>query len=238
MKQYTSGEKAVILAKLAEPFDPEDIKWLPKIVNKGQDSAMGLAYADPRVYIDRLNDVVGSDGWQQQIVSVIPAVGYSQFKKGWGEKPDTNITGQGKLMVVCRVCIDSLGFHEDGGESDITDENCMTVACAQAFKRACVSFGLGRYLYDLPKDGWYPYDKKTRQITNPPELPDWALPKYVCEDTGQPIKPATVQGKYYRVSDLVKHSRQKYGQILSLEAMMSRAKKAKEGAPQQDLQAA
>jgi len=39
-----------------------------------------------------------------------------------------------------------LGTHSGTGEAWADDENAMTAAEAQAFKRACSCFGLGRYL--------------------------------------------------------------------------------------------
>ena len=51
----------------------------------------------------------------------------------------------------------------------------MTAAEAQAFKRACACFGLGRYLYDLA-GSWVDLDEK-KQILSKPKFPEWALPK-------------------------------------------------------------
>jgi len=111
----------------------------------------------------------------------------------------------------------------------LEDENCFTVASAQAFKRACVAFGLGRYLYDLPKDQWFDYDPKTRQFVSAPPLPDWAVPKYTCVDTGKPIQAATIQGRHYTAREIVRKSREKYGVPLSLEAMLARMRKKRAG---------
>ncbi|MFQ5616798.1 MAG: hypothetical protein ACE5GO_10135 [Anaerolineales bacterium] len=62
------------------------------------------------------------------------------------------------------------------GECDPGDANTVTSAFAQGFKRSCADFGLGRYLYFLPQR-WCDYDAKKKQITAPPGLPIWALPK-------------------------------------------------------------
>jgi hypothetical protein len=46
---------------------------------------------------------------------------------------------------------------------------------AQAFKRACSDFGIGRYLYDI--DGqWVDLDERERPASTP-HLPEWAIPK-------------------------------------------------------------
>lgn len=46
---------------------------------------------------------------------------------------------------------------------------------AQSFKRSCVCFGLGRYLYNLAEI-WVPLTEH-RQPFEFPSLPQWALPK-------------------------------------------------------------
>jgi hypothetical protein len=66
--------------------------------------------------------------------------------------------------VTCRLTIAGV-TRSDVGECDLSDENAFTSAKAQAFKRACAAFGLGRYLYDLPKQ-WVEYDAQHRCITD------------------------------------------------------------------------
>jgi hypothetical protein len=53
----------------------------------------------------------------------------------------------------------------DIGEKNSGDVNTATSAIAQAFKRACVKFGLGRHLYTL-ESVWVPYDGQRKQITS------------------------------------------------------------------------
>lgn len=57
------------------------------------------------------------------------------------------------------------------GEFDGSDKIAQgTVAEAQAFKRACSKFGLGRYLYDVPIS-WVGYDENSRRLNETPTLP-------------------------------------------------------------------
>jgi hypothetical protein len=65
----------------------------------------------------------------------------------------------GKILVTCKVTIDGLGTHSGTGEEWADEDNAMTSAEAQAFKRACSCFGLGRYFYyfDAP---WVDIDEK------------------------------------------------------------------------------
>ena len=50
------------------------------------------------------------------------------------------------------------------GEAAPDDDNTATSALAQAFKRACVKFGLGAYLYRLPRQ-WVEYDAQRKRFT-------------------------------------------------------------------------
>ncbi len=218
----------LIKSKLSECFDPEDIKWLPGTTNKDRTSAQAMAYADPRAYMDRLNEVVGPENWSKEF-RTLTATGFDRVKEGWGNAEDKVFPNQGKLLVTCRLTIKGIGATEDVGEAELTDPNAHTVAAAQAFKRACVQFGMGRYLYDLPKV-WCDFDNKTKQFKTTPVLPDWAIPTYHCSETGKKLEATEVNGKVYSVQDLVRISRHKYGRILSVEGMTALAKQAKERA--------
>ncbi len=81
----------------------------------------------------------------------------------------------GKVLVTCTLTITGLGCHAGSGEEWADEENAMTAAEAQAFKRAASCYGLGRYLYDLA-EMWVPLNEH-RQPIQIPTLPQWALPK-------------------------------------------------------------
>jgi hypothetical protein len=95
---------------------------------------------DLRHYIDRLNEVAGPD---------------------WSDEYQVQDGGK---VVVCRLTIGGI-TRSDVGEAKPNDENTATTALAQAFKRACVKFGLGAYLYRLPRT-WVPYDPQRRRFTH------------------------------------------------------------------------
>ena len=80
----------------------------------------------------------------------------------------------GKVLVTCTVTIFGLGWHSGTGEEWADDDNGMTSADAQAFKRACSCFGLGRYFYDF-QAVWVDLDQN-RQPVRTPALFAWALP--------------------------------------------------------------
>src|SRR6266567_1776045 len=138
-----------IAVQLREPFVFDDIDFLPKssIERDGKTLCMALPYADPRVYQDRLN-----------------AIAYGE----WSTPPPVVIAAGNKL--ICYVTVVLCGVpHTDVGEAVLKaangkdEENTGTEAWAQAFKRACSQFGLGRYLYDLDKE-WVPFNPQKKLI--------------------------------------------------------------------------
>ncbi len=167
-----------ILERLAEPFDPSEIKWRAMntmVINDRRGRRLRgqvVAYADPRAYTDRLNHVFTPWGWTRDY-SVQVAQHFERAHRG---KDQRSITA--KILVTCTVTIHGLGSHTGLGEEWADDENAGTAAEAQAFKRACTCFGLGRYLYDLPKE-WVDLDEYKRPL-NTPGLPSWAMPGNRC----------------------------------------------------------
>jgi hypothetical protein len=195
-----------VLTKLEEPFDPELIYWKPQATSKDKTKAIAAAYADPRAYSDRLNEVVGANGWSTsyEVQTIAPIAGPDP--NDWKNK----YIYKGKVLVVATLIIEGIGKNSGTGESDAVDENAITSASAQAFKRASYLFGLGRYLYDLPKGQWVPYDDKAHRITEPPELPDWAIPKKTCEGCQTIILPYQHGDRVLSITELIANSQRKY----------------------------
>jgi hypothetical protein len=172
---FGRDEAQRLLEQLAEPFDPSLVEWVVTATAPGKNGQRGLlaAYADPRAYLDRLNQLFTPCGWTQD---------YSFQVVGNVERRGRD--GKGfvcaKVMVCCRITIFGIGTHSGTGEHWADDENAVTGGDAQAFKRACVCFGLGRYLYDVPQ-AWVDLDefKRPRWL---PDLPESALPKAVRRD--------------------------------------------------------
>jgi len=160
---------------LSEPFDADEIKWrvTATSTNQGkhgpQKRGQLVAYADQRAYTDRLNDVFGEWGWTR---SYDVQVAQNFERRAPGDKTRTAVAA--KVVVVCKVTVCGFGSHTGVGEEWADDQNAATRAEAQAFKRACACFGLGRYLYDLDTV-WVDLDQYNRPV-HTPNLPDWALP--------------------------------------------------------------
>jgi hypothetical protein len=87
-----------------------------------------------------------------------------------------------KVLIATAVTINRLGSHTGTGEEWADRENAVTAADAQAFKRACSCFGLGRYLYSFGET-WVQLNQRGEPVALP-VLPAWALPPGV---TVQPI---------------------------------------------------
>jgi hypothetical protein len=139
---------------LAMPFEKDEVKWKPQVISGNR--AMVVCFVDARVIQDRLDDVVGSENWQDA---------YECLPDG---------------AVVCRLRI-RLGSEwitkvDVGGQSEQPDEgDRRKAAFSDALKRAAVKFGIGRYLYRLEPQ-WVDYDPKKKKLLQTPELPPWALP--------------------------------------------------------------
>ena len=157
------------LVRLEEPFPSKDVKWLVAATSRDGHKGRVTPYADPRAYTDRLNHIFTAGGWTREY-SVHTVSPITRMKK---DKPIQT----GKVLVTCVVSIPGVGTHSGSGEEWADDENAMTSAEAQAFKRACSCFGLGRYFYNFT-EMWVDLDeyKHPREI---PALPSWALPD--CE---------------------------------------------------------
>ena len=174
-----------IREQLAEPFDPREIRWRVTATSTQQGRrgpqkrGQLVAYADQRAYTDRLNEVFGEWGWTR---SYDVQVAHNFERRAPGDKKEMAVAA--KVVVVSTVTIQGLGSHTGIGEEWADDENAATRAEAQAFKRACACFGLGRYLYDLDKE-WMDLDQFNRPVCTP-NLPDWALPGYASRQARQP----------------------------------------------------
>lgn len=147
---------ATLQAELEIPFDPAFIQWraMDFQTRGGRRFGLCMPYADPRVYRNRLDTLIGPKYWKDTLaVSSHPP----------------------KIIVTCELTIAGLGTKSNVGEDWLNNQNAATSAQAQAFKRACSCFGLGRYLYSFPGQ-WLELDEQMRPLT-PPQLEPWATPE-------------------------------------------------------------
>lgn len=128
------------LAKLHAPFAPEKISWRVGPTSGDKKSGIALAYIDARDVQDRLDEVCGIDGWQ------------------------CRYTPMHDKKTVCEIGVrvgDEWIWKADGaGDTDLEAEKG---ALSDAFKRAAVRWGIGRYLYDV-ENTWVALDDKKRIV--------------------------------------------------------------------------
>lgn len=114
------------LELLSAPFHPSKISWRVGSTKADKTKGMALAYIDARDVMERLDEAVGPENWQRR---------YTHADK--------------KTICEIGIKVDSgeWVWKSDGaGDSDIEAEKG---AISDAFKRAAVNWGIGRYLYDI-----------------------------------------------------------------------------------------
>lgn len=134
------------------PFSQDKVRWrVARITKNG--SAQVLAYVDARDVMDRLDDVLGPNNWQDQ---------YSFH----GDR------------ILCNLSIREPGTQEwitkvDGaGDTAVESEKG---GLSDAFKRAAVKFGINRDMYNFGNtfaevDQW-------KKIKGTPKVPQWYIEK-------------------------------------------------------------
>jgi len=176
--KFAGAEREKLFAQLEVPFDPAQIKWRVMRTSDDRRSGAILPFADPRAYTDRLNQLFTPAGWTREYtISTVPSL--TRVDRG-------KVIVTSKVLVATAVTIGRLGSHTGTGEEWADRENAVTAADAQAFKRACSCFGLGRYLYRF-EETWVHLNGRGEPVALP-ILPEWALPP------GVTMAPANGQG--------------------------------------------
>jgi hypothetical protein len=136
-----------------------DCRWRVQSFSKNKASAQCVAYIDARQVMDLLDEVVGSENWQDDYKVI-----------------------DGKLLAGIGIKTDNgwVWKWDTGTESNMEAEKGQM---SDAFKRAGVKWGIGRFLYDMdivyvdanePKsDKNFPYvvDKQGKRV--------WDLTEYI-----------------------------------------------------------
>ena len=128
---------------LAAPFPSDKISWRVGSTNKKSAQSdddlrgIGLAYIDARDVMERLDEVCGPANWQDT---------YSHADK----------------RVICNLSIrcDGEWITKANGAGD-TQVEADKGAISDAFKRAAVQWGVGRYLYSI-ENAWVKINKYGR----------------------------------------------------------------------------
>jgi hypothetical protein len=146
-----------MLERLAEPFPSTQLNWKPQTISRDGTRALAVAYIDARDVAERLDVVVGPANWAVDHKEVdgqtLTGIALRHPETGeWVWKWDAGLVGR------------------EGDEA-------MSVkgSLSDGVKRAAVLWGVGRYLYRLPKV-WVGYDGQKKRLAETPALPRWALP--------------------------------------------------------------
>lgn len=114
-----------LFAALAAPFEPNELKTFEKPTKTGK---VILTYVTARTMMNRLDDVLGNENWWDQYI------------------PQPH-------CVICGITIrlpdgSTITKWDAGGYAGMSDEGDDDKSgFSDAFKRACVKHGPGRYLY-------------------------------------------------------------------------------------------
>lgn len=133
---------------LAAPFPPDRISWRVGSTTQDKKKGMALAYIDARDVMERLDATCGPAGWQCRYPHA----------------------AQKTVCAIGIRCGEEWVWKEDGaGDSDVEAEKG---AMSDAFKRAAVKWGIGRYLYDVASP-WVALEAAGRSY----KIADSELPK-------------------------------------------------------------
>lgn len=132
--------------KLIATINP--IRW--KVQSMKYDKALIVPFIDARDVAKRLDEVVGPDKWCDEYYSL--DVYWPSDDNTWEKKDETSDPGPKhsdiRKALYCKVGIkfgDEWVFKSDMG--DPTDIEPHKGESSDAFKRSCVKWGIGRFLY-------------------------------------------------------------------------------------------
>ena len=178
---------------LAAPFPREEVHWRIQSAGKGQRGpwARILCYIDARNAYDRLDAVVGPENWANTIQE----------------------TSSGRLIQAVSVRLpgtdESVTKSDGAGDTAVEREKG---AISDAFKRACVLFGIGRYLYGAG-DTWaviggtaadetpYRYNDKNKGLSFWWGVPESAWKALGYDEAPKPVKDEPPKAEVHKDSE-------------------------------------
>jgi len=172
--------------QLSAPFALDDLEFRAGTTNNDKTKALALAYITSRAVMNRLDEVVGPANWRDE------------YRPG----PDGG--------VVCGLSLRIEGewvIKWDGAEN--TNFEAIKGGLSDAFKRAAVKWGIGRYLYNTP-DFWVNCHvrgktvvldqaearAKFSQVTSSNATPSAVIPQGTPPVAPQPPQPRNGNGQH------------------------------------------
>lgn len=181
-----------LFRNLAAPFPADRVSWRVGPTNKDKTKGMALAYVDARDVMDRLDAVCTPAGWQNR----------------YSHADGKTVCEIGILFAGVNASLSAPPIREwiwkaDGaGDSEMEAEKG---ALSDAFKRAAVRWGIGRYLYDVSSP-WVAIEPHGKSYSIPDHelarlrkmlsnsVPQTATANAVAEPTPPAPRPATGNG--------------------------------------------
>lgn len=150
---------------LRAPFDPKKVSWRLGSTTADKTKGMALAYIDARDVQDRLDEACGVGKWQCRYA----------------------LQGQTTICEIGVKIDDEWIWKADGaGATDVEAEKGQL---SDAFKRAAVKWGVGRYLYDVASP-WVEIEGAGKSY----KIKAGEIPKLIAalNRSGAPQEPTTV----------------------------------------------
>lgn len=145
-----STQHADIFAALAAPFESGQVKTRSQ-------SGRDLSYITARTAMNRLDDVVGPENWEAEFYSVCDVLFCRiTITLPDGRKVSKSDAGGFKTMTT-----------KEHGQTVEDEENTDKTGPSDAFKRAAVLWGVGRYLY---RDGVPDFARAKEQGPRPAQM--------------------------------------------------------------------
>ena len=142
-------EAQALKERLAAPFAAGEVKERVGATTKDKKKGLALSYIDARTVMQRLDEVLGIGGWQDKYIADGDRIICELSVKVGGE-------------WVTRSDGSALG----GADKKMDSEDAYKTVVSDAFKRAAVKFGVGRYLYGLPSK-WKEIDQYGQFVKGP-----------------------------------------------------------------------
>lgn len=188
-----------IFAQLAAPFPPDEVEWRVGSTNRravenakkaGENKkprGLPLCYIDARMVMERLDEVCGPSGWQCDYIPISNGTTCCRIGIKVGDEWVWKANGAG-----------ATGDTSKDSEREMAEKG----AYSDAFKRAAVLFGVGRYLYTI-KAPWIDLDQYW-------SIPDSEYPKLqaLLQRNGAAPKSARQahqDGDYTRIEGLLRN---------------------------------
>jgi hypothetical protein len=152
-------------------------KWRVQSFSKNKPSAQCVAYIDARQVADLLDEVVGAENWQVDYKEV-----GGLLLAGIGIKVSRKLKSSDNTETDVIIDSEWIWKWDTGSESNIEKDKGHI---SDAFKRAGVQWGIGRFLYS--KEIQYVKANEVKTQNNYPYVVDdsgqrvWDLTKYINE---------------------------------------------------------